>query len=112
MYLPDAVVEWSGVPRHYFRPIPIFVKDLVQNGLLLEAIDIVRRLWCDQQVLLLADEAVVGGLGHLVLLLRSTIVYLLEQVVLLLAHHQLPSFLLALFQLVFEGLGIDAYTSV
>ena len=61
---------------------------------------------------MLADQTVVGGLGHLMLLLRSTIVYLLEQVVLLLTHHQLPSFLLPLLQLVFEGLGIDAHASV
>ena len=61
---------------------------------------------------MLANKTVVGGLGHLMLLLRSTIVYLLEQVVLLLTHHQLPSFLLPLLQLVFEGLGIDAHTSI
>ena len=97
---------------HYFRPIPIFVKDLVKDCFLLEAVDVVRCLWCNQQILLFADKPVVGGLGHLMLLLRSTVVYLLEQVVLLLAHHQLPSFLLPLFQLVFEGLGIDAHPSI
>ena len=111
-YLPNTVVEWSGVSGHYFRPIPIFVKDLVQDCFLLEAIDIVRCLRCDKQVLLLTDKSIVRRLGHLMLLLRSTIVYLLEQVVLLLTHHQLPSFLLPLFQLVFEGLGIDAHTSI
>ena len=46
------------------------------------------------------------------LLLWSAIVYLLEQVVLLLAHHQLPSFLLPLLQLVLEGLSVDAHASV
>ena len=61
---------------------------------------------------MLANQTVVGGLGHLMLLLRSTIVYLLEQVVLLLTHHQLPSFLLPLLQLVLERLGVDTHTSI
>ena len=98
---------------HYFRAIwPVFVEDLVKDSFLLEAVDVVRGLRREQKVLLFAYQAVVGGLGHLMLLLRSTIVYLLEQVVLLLAHHQLPSFLLPLFQLVLEGLGIDAHPSI
>ena len=61
---------------------------------------------------MLADQSVVGGLWHLMLLLWSAIVYLLEQVVLLLAHHQLAGVLLPLLQLVLERLRIDAHTSV
>ena len=57
---------------------------------------------------MLANKTVVGGLGHLMLLLRSTIVYLLEQVVLLLTHHQLSSFLLALLELILQRLRINA----
>lgn len=111
--LPDAIMKRSGVSCHYFRAIwPVFVKDLVKDSFLLEAVDVVRGLRRDQKVLLLAYQSVVGGLGHLMLLLWSTIVYLLEQVVLLLTHQQLPSFLLALLQLVLEGLGVNANTSV
>ena len=51
--LPDGLVERSGVPRHDFGAgrAAVLVEDLVQYCLLLEAVDVVRSLGGDEQVL-------------------------------------------------------------
>ena len=71
------------------------IKNLMQDGLLLEPIDFIRGLWCHQQgILLLADKAMLR-LRKLVMVLEgpaataagTPAVDLLQKVVLLLAHH-------------------------
>ena len=106
-------MERRSVSCHHFGPIGlVFVEYLMQYGLLLESVDVVGRLWHDEQVLLVAHEPAVRRLWHLVLLLRGTVMDLLQQVVLLLTHHQLSSFLLPLLELVLEGLCVDADATV
>lgn len=106
-------MERRGVPSHHLGSVRlVLVEYLVQYRLLLEAVDVVRRLRHHQQVLLVAHEPAVGGLGHLVLVLRAAVMYLLQEVVLLLTHHQLPCLFLALLELVLEGLGVDAHPTI
>ena len=57
---------------------------------------------------MVAHQPAVGRLRHLVLLLRASVMDLLQQVVLLLTHHQLSSFLLALLELILQRLRINA----
>jgi len=119
----------------------VFIEDLVQYGLLLDSVDLVWRLGGHEEaLLLLADQAVVGRLRQLLLdvvvlharaaagrLVAIVIVYLLQEVVLLVAHHDevriataVPTTIgataacvfLALLELIFERLGIDAYTTI
>ena len=117
--LPEGLVEGSRVSRHYFRAAlgAAFVEDLVQDCLLLEAVDVAWSLWRYYDALLFADKAVVGRLRGLMLLARDgcrgTIVDLLQQIVLLLAHCLIAyRFLLPLLQLVFERLSVNTYTTV
>ena len=57
---------------------------------------------------MVAHQPAVGRLRHLVLLLWASVMDLLQQVVLLLTHHQLSSFLLALLELILQRLRINA----
>lgn len=108
---------------HDFRAArtTVFVKNLVQNGLLLDAVDFVGCLRSHEEpLLLLADEAVVRRLWELLVHRAlsagastswntTVVVNLLEQVVLLMAHHDkirvaaVPTgVLLALLELVLQ----------
>ena len=101
------------MPCHHLGPIGlVLVKYLVQYCLLLEPVDVVWRLRHHQEVLLVAHKPAVGRLRHLVLVLGAAVMYLLQQVVLLLTHHQLACFFLALLELVLEGLRVDTHPSI
>ena len=74
----------------------IFIKDLVQDCFLLEAINVIRCFRSDYQILLLfAYQTIVTRLRQLMMLNRiwilSPAMDLLQQVVLLLAHNQTVS---------------------
>ena len=90
-------MEGRRVTGHDLRAtlIATLIKDLMQDGLLLEPVDFVGGLRCHQQgILLLADQAMLR-LRELVMVLegpapaaaRTPTVDLLKKVVLLLAHH-------------------------
>ena len=90
-------MEGRCVAGHDLRAtlIATLIKDLMQDGLLLESIDFIGGLRCHQQgILLLADKAMLR-LRKLVMVLEgptataagTPTVDLLQKVVLLLAHH-------------------------
>ena len=90
----------------------------MQDRLLLVPVAVVmRRIGRYQQILLLLlaiEELDVGGLRQLMVHAQSgrgPAVNLLQQVVLLLAHHLVPRcrFFLASFQLVLEALSVDSH---
>lgn len=104
-YLPEGLIERCGMASHYFGPrLASLLEDLIEVGLAGEAVDVIRRLRRYQQVLLLADEAVVRRLGQLVgvAVCGGSIMDLLKEVVLVLAHYEITSVFLALFELVLE----------